>query len=81
MVIINPNLLVINDRNNYCIRMKYIKRIIYNFFLYTSKKYYMDNHPDGKSYPPLKERLRIFWKLRNELTTEERWAEIRDYRI
>lgn len=81
MVIINHNMLVINDRNNYFIRMKYIKRIIYNFFLYTSKKYYMDNHPDGKSYPPLKERLRIFWKLRNELTTEERWAEIRDYRI
>lgn len=74
-------MLVINDRNNYFIRMKYIKRIIYNFFLYTSKKYYMDNHPDGKSYPPLKERLRIFWKLRNELTTEERWAEIRDYKI
>ena len=24
--------------------MKYIKRIIYNFFLYTSKKYYMDNN-------------------------------------
>ena len=55
--------------------------IIYNFFLYTSKKYYMDNHPDGKSYPPLKERLRIFWKLRNELTADERWAEIRDYKI
>lgn len=81
MVIINHNMLVINDRNNYIIRMKYIKRIVYNFLLYTSKKYYMDNHPDGKSYPPLKERLRIFWKLRNELTTEERWAEIRDYRI
>jgi len=41
----------------------------------------MDNHPDGKSYPSLKERLRIFWKLRNELTTDERWAEIRDYKI
>ena len=41
----------------------------------------MDNHPDGKSYPPLKERLRIFWKLRNELTADERSAEIRDYKI
>ena len=41
----------------------------------------MDNHPDGKSYPPLKSRLRIFWKLRNELTAEERWATIRDYNI
>lgn len=81
MVIINHYMLVINDLNNYIIRMKYIKRLIHNFFLYTSKKYYMDNHPDGKSYPPLKDRLRIFWKLRNELTAEERWAEIRDYKI
>ncbi len=81
MVIINHYMLVINDHNNYFIRMKYIKRIIYNFLLYTSKKYYMDNHPDGKSYPPLKERLRIFWKLRNELTTAERWAEIKNYKI
>lgn len=41
----------------------------------------MDNHPDGKSYPPLKERLRIFWKLRNELTVDERWEEIKNYKI
>ena len=78
MVIINSiyyNILTTEEK------MKYIKRIIYNFFLYTSKKYYMDNHPDGKSYPSLKDRLVIFWKLRNELTAEERWAEIRDYKI
>ena len=81
MVIINYIMLVINACNNYFIQMKYIKRIIYNFFLYTSKKYYMDNHPDGKSYPPLKERLRIFWKLRNELTLDERWEEIKNYKI
>jgi len=61
--------------------IKYIKRYISNFFTYTSKKYYMDNHPDGKSYPPLLKRLDIFWKLRNELTAEERWAELRDYKI
>lgn len=75
------NCLDIININNYNICMKYIKRIIHNFLQYTSKKYYMDNHPDGKSYPPLKDRLRIFWKLRNELTTEERWAEIRNYKI
>lgn len=61
--------------------MKYIKRYISNFFTYTSKKYYMDNHPDGKSYPSLLKRLGIFWKLRNELTAEERWAELRNYKI
>jgi len=81
LVIINHFMLVINACNNYFIQMKYIKRIIYNFCLYTSKKYYMDNHPDGKSYPPLKERLRIFWKLRNELTLDERWEEIKNYKI
>lgn len=75
------DLLDINDFINYNVHMKYLKRILHNFFKYTSKKYYMDNHPDGKSYPPLKDRLRIFWKLRNELTNEERWAEIRDYKI
>ena len=61
--------------------MKYIKRYIHNFLKFTSKKYYQDNHPDGRSYPPLLKRLIIFWKLKNELTTEERWATIRDYRI
>lgn len=81
MGITNYNILVTNYFNYIFILMKYIKRILHNFFLYTSKKYYMDNHPDGKSYPPLKSRLRIFWKLRNELTAEERWATIRDYNI
>jgi hypothetical protein len=81
LVIVHHNLLVINDLNNCSIHMKYIKRIINNFLLYTSRKYYMDNHPDGKSYPPLKNRLRIFWKLRNEPTIEERWAMIRDFKI
>lgn len=81
MGIINYNILVINDFNYIFILMKYIKRYIHNFLKFTSKKYYQDNHPDGRSYPPLLKRLIIFWKLRNELTTEERWATIRDYKI
>lgn len=81
MDIINYNILVINDFNYIFILMKYIKRILHNFLLYTSKKYYMDNHPDGKSYPSFLKRLIIFWKLKNELTTEERWAEIKNYKI
>ena len=37
--------------------------------------------PYGISYPSITDRLVIFWKLRNELTADERWAEIRDYKI
>jgi hypothetical protein len=49
-----------------------IERYVYNFKKYTSKQYYMDEHPDGRSYPPLYKRLYIFWKLKSEPTFEER---------
>ena len=49
-----------------------IKRYVYNFKKYTSKQYYMDEHPDGRSYPTLLKRLHIFWKLKSEPTFEER---------
>jgi hypothetical protein len=49
-----------------------IKRYIFNFKEYIFKKKYMENHPDGRSYPPLMKRLYIFWKLRNEPTFNER---------
>jgi len=49
-----------------------IKRYIYNFKEYAFKKKYMENHPDGRSYPPLIKRLYIFWKLKNETTLDER---------
>lgn len=49
-----------------------IKRYVNNFKTYTSKQYYMANHPDGRSYPPLLKRLHIFWKLKSEPTFEER---------
>lgn len=45
---------------------------MYNFKKYTSKQYYMDEHPDNRSYPPLFKRLYIFWKLKSEPTFEER---------
>jgi len=51
--------------------MKKFKRLIYNFTKYTSKQYYMMEHPDGRSYPPLLKRLYIFWKLKNEPTFNE----------
>lgn len=53
--------------------MKYIKRYIQNFLMYTSKQYYMANHPDGRSYPPLLKRLKIWWALKNEKTFDERF--------
>ena len=51
--------------------MKKFKRLIYNFTKYISKQYYMMEHPDGRSYPPLLKRLYIFWKLKNEPTFNE----------
>jgi hypothetical protein len=51
--------------------MKKLKRLIYNFTKYTSKQYYMMEHPDSRSYPPLLKRLSIFWKLKNEPTFNE----------
>lgn len=52
--------------------IKTMKRYIHNFKEYSFKKKYMENHPDGKSYPPLMKRLHIFWKLKNEPTFDER---------
>ena len=56
-----------------------IKRYISNFKIYAFKDYYMANHPDGRSYPPLFKRLDIFWKLRSEPTYEERMQEWENY--
>jgi len=56
-----------------------IKRYISNFKIYAFKDYYMANHPDGISYPPLFKRLDIFWKLRSEPTYEERMEEWENY--
>lgn len=48
----------------------------YNFKKYLSKKYYQLNHPDGVSYPSLRERVIIAWKLRNEPTLDETLREL-----
>ena len=48
----------------------------YNFKKYLSKKYYQLNHPDGVSYPSLRERIIIAWKLRNEPTLDETLREL-----
>lgn len=55
--------------------IKTIKRYIHNFKEYAFKKKYMENHPDGRSYPPLMKRFYIFWKLKNEPTFDERLKE------
>jgi hypothetical protein len=52
-----------------------IKRYICNFKKYAFKDFYMAEHPDGRSYPPLFKRLDIFWKLKCEPTFEERMQE------
>lgn len=57
--------------------LKKLTRYYKNFKTYLSKKYYQDNHPDGKSYPSLRERLRIFWVLKNEPTFDERFKHFR----
>ena len=48
----------------------------YNFKKYLSKKYYQLNHPDGVSYPSIRERVIIAWKLRNEPTLDETLKEL-----
>jgi len=58
-----------------------IKRYISNFKKYAFKDYYMANHPDGRSYPPLFKRLDIFWKLRSEPTFEERMQEWKNVQL
>ena len=58
-----------------------IKRYISNFNKYAFKDYYMANHPDGRSYPPLFKRLDIFWKLRSEPTFEERMQEWKNVQL
>jgi hypothetical protein len=58
-----------------------IKRYISNFRKYAFKKFYMDEHPDGRSYPPLLKRLDIFWKLKSEPTFEERMQEWENYSL
>jgi hypothetical protein len=52
-----------------------IKRYISNFKKYAFKDFYMAEHPDGRSYPPLFKRLDIFWKLKSEPTFDERMQE------
>ena len=39
-----------------------------NFKTYLGKKCYQINHPDGRSFPSFKKRLKIAWVLRNEPT-------------
>lgn len=56
--------------NKICIRW------FYNFKKYLGKKYYQLNHPDGVSYPKLKKRIIIAWKLRNEPTLDETLKEL-----
>lgn len=58
-----------------------IKRYISNFKKYAFKDYYMANHPDGRSYPPLFKRLDIFWKLRSEPTFEEKMQEWKNVQL
>ena len=58
-----------------------IKRYISNFNKYAFKDYYMANHPDGRSYPPLFKRLDIFWRLRSEPTFEERMQEWKNVQL
>jgi hypothetical protein len=55
---------------------KICTRWFYNFKKYLGKKYYQLNHPDGVSYPSLRERIIIAWKLRNEPTLDETMKEI-----
>jgi hypothetical protein len=51
-------------------------RWLYNFKKYLNREYYQKNHPDGVSYPNIKRRIIIAWKLRNEPTFDEKLKEL-----
>lgn len=45
-------------------------RWLHNFKKYVGKTYYIKSHPTGL-YPNFFQRLKVFWKLRNEPTMKE----------
>jgi len=59
--------------------LKKLTRWCFNFKYYLNKKYYQENHPDGRSYPGLFTRLKIAWVLRSEPTFDERMQEWKGY--